>query len=91
MLKLDSTTIPGDVVDDSPATGDRVVAAGSTTTLSATHSIADQYAGLLERLTPGQRRGLVAKLSIGYYDGWRPTRVQLAKYIAEVLGINVLQ
>ena len=46
---------------------------------SGTPSIADQYSGLLDDLTPGQCRGLIAKLSAGYYDGWRPTRAELAR------------
>ena len=63
---------------------------GSTTTskraLSRIPTIADQYSGLLDDLSPGQRRGLIAKLSVGYYEGWRPTRAQLARYIHDEFG-----
>jgi hypothetical protein len=54
-----------------------------------TPNIADQYRGLLDNLTPSQRRGLVAKLAIEYYDGWRPTRSQLAAYVQKNFGVVV--
>ena len=54
-----------------------------------TPTIVDQYSGLLDNLTPGQRRGLIAKLSVGYYDGWRPSRAELARHIHDELGIRV--
>jgi len=55
---------------------------------SGTPSIADQYSGLLDDLTPGQCRGLIAKLSVGYYDGWRPTRAELARHIQNAFGVS---
>jgi hypothetical protein len=54
-----------------------------------TPNIVDQYYGLLDNLTPGQRRGLVAKLAIEYYDGWRPTRGQLAAYVQKNFGVII--
>lgn len=57
---------------------------------SRTPTIADQYSGLLDDLTPGQRRGLIAKLSVGYYDGWRPSRAELAKHIHDEFGVTTL-
>ena len=56
---------------------------------SSPPNIADQYYGLLDNLTPGQRRGLVAKLAIEYYDGWRPTRGQLAAYVQKNFGVII--
>jgi len=58
--------------------------------ISGVPSIADQYFGLLDELTPGQRRGLIARLSVGYYDGWRPTRVQLARHIRNEFGVTTV-
>jgi hypothetical protein len=57
--------------------------------LRTTPNIVDQYCGLLDNLTPSQRRGLVAKLAIEYYDGWRPTRSQLAAYVQKNFGVIV--
>ena len=62
----------------------------SKRSLSRTPTIADQYSGLLDDLTPGQRRGLIAKLSVGYYEGWRPTRAQLARHIQDEFGVDPL-
>jgi hypothetical protein len=56
---------------------------------ACTPSIADQYAGLLDGLSPQQRRGLIAQLAIGYYDGWRPTRHELAGHIGHRFGVDV--
>ena len=50
-------------------------------------SIADQYSGLLDDLTASQRRGLIAKLANGYYDGWRPTRAQLIRHLWNEYGV----
>jgi len=35
-------------------------------------SIADRYSDLLELLDRHQRQGLIVRLTVGYYDGWRP-------------------
>jgi len=59
-----------------------------TRDLSRIPTIVDQYSGLLDNLTPGQRRGLIAKLSVGYYDGWRPSRAELAQHIYDELGVR---
>lgn len=45
-------------------------------------SIADPYLDLLQGLSYGQRQGLVQRLATGYYDGWRPSRIQVAELIA---------
>ena len=56
---------------------------------SRTPNIVDHYSGLLDALSPSQRRGLTARLANGYYDGWRPTRAQLIGYIQQEFGIVV--
>lgn len=52
---------------------------------SATPSIADRFADLLAPLSPRRRRGLIARLSQGYYEGWRPTRAEVAALVAQEL------
>jgi len=49
--------------------------------------IADRFADLLRPLSEAQRRGLIARLSVGYYEGWRPTRAEIADLVALELGI----
>ena len=46
-------------------------------------SIADAYQDLLAPLEEAHRRSLIVQLAQGYYEGWRPTRRQLAAVIAE--------
>jgi hypothetical protein len=53
-----------------------------------TPNITDQYAGLLNNLTDRQRSGLIAKLSAGFYDGWRPTRYELIQYLQDEYEIT---
>jgi hypothetical protein len=50
-----------------------------------TPSIADFYADLLQPLTERQRKGLIARLSVGYFEGWRPTRPEMAQLVAQEL------
>lgn len=50
-----------------------------------TPSIADFYADLLQPLTDRQRKGIIARLSVGYYEGWRPTRQEIAELVAAEL------
>ena len=52
---------------------------------SATANIADRFADLLAPLSPRRRRGLIARLSQGYYEGWRPTRAEVAALVAQEL------
>ena len=49
-------------------------------------SIADRYEDLLATLDDGPRRGLVHRLSVGYYEGWRPSREEVANIIARETG-----
>jgi len=50
-----------------------------------TPSIADFYADLLLPLNDRQRKGLIARLSVGYFEGWRPTRPEMAQLVAAEL------
>jgi hypothetical protein len=47
-----------------------------------TPSIADFYADLLQPLNDRQRKGLIARLSVGYFEGWRPSRQEMAELVA---------
>jgi len=49
-------------------------------------SIADRYEDLLATLDDGPRRGLIHRLSVGYYEGWRPSREEVANLIARETG-----
>jgi hypothetical protein len=50
-------------------------------------NIADAYVDLMKYLNPAQRRGLTSRLAIGFYEGWRPSRGELADLIAVELGV----
>lgn len=52
---------------------------------SSTPNIADRFADLLAPLSPRRRRGLIARLSQGYYEGWRPSRSEVAALVAQEL------
>ena len=51
----------------------------------STPSIADIYADLLQPLNDRQRKGIIARLSVGYFEGWRPTRQEMAQLVASEL------
>ena len=51
----------------------------------STPSIADIYADLLQPLNERQRKGVIARLSVGYFEGWRPTRQEMAQLVAHEL------
>lgn len=51
-----------------------------------TGNIADSFADLLKPLSRQRRRGLIAQLSIGFYEGWRPGREEIADLVAVELG-----
>ena len=57
--------------------------------MSCAPNIADRYAAVLRHLGPRQRLGVIAALSVGFYDGWRPTEAELAAYVAAEFGIDV--
>ena len=52
---------------------------------STTPNIADRFADLLAPLSLRRRRGLIARLSQGYYEGWRPSRAEVAELVAQEL------
>jgi len=49
-------------------------------------NIADPYRDLLAHLDVNSRRGVVQQLADGYYQGWRPTRAELAILISRTAG-----
>ena len=57
--------------------------------VSRSPNIADRYAVVLQALDSRQRLGVIAALSVGFYDGWRPTREELAAYVAAEFGVTV--
>ena len=57
--------------------------------VSRSPNIADRYAVVLRTLGSRQRLGVIAALSVGFYDGWRPTREELAAYVAAEFGVTV--
>lgn len=52
-----------------------------------TPSIADHYGDLLSYLDSRQRLGWIHRLVEGYYDGWRPSRQEVADLIAVDLNL----
>jgi hypothetical protein len=52
---------------------------------SAPPNIADRYADLIAQLSPRRRRGMIARLSQGYFEGWRPSRDEVADLVAQEL------
>jgi hypothetical protein len=50
-------------------------------------SIIDGYADVLDVLNPMRRRGLVAQIANGFYDGWRPGRAEVTDIVAVELGM----
>ena len=57
--------------------------------VSRSPNIADRYAVVLQALSSRQRLGVIAALSVGFYDGWQPTREELATYVAAEFGVTV--
>src|SRR6478735_12691194 len=49
--------------------------------------ISDGYADLLEPLSERQRRAITLQLTIGFYEGWRPSRAEIAELVAAELGV----
>lgn len=45
-------------------------------------NIADPHADLLSFLDEPQRKGMIALLAVGYYDGWRPSREEVADLVS---------
>ena len=68
---------PASTALGSPPTG--------TQQLGPTPSIADRFADLLAPLSNKRRRGLIARLAVGYYEGWRPSRAEVTQLVNEEL------
>jgi len=49
-------------------------------------SIADAYCDLLAQLDEGRRLGMIRRLSVGYYEGWAPSRAELSTLVDFELG-----
>lgn len=49
--------------------------------------ISDRYNDLLQLLSERQRRAITAQLTVGFYEGWRPSRGEMAELVAAELGI----
>ena len=54
-------------------------------------NIADPYADLSAALDEPRRMGIVALLAVGYYDGWRPTREEVADPVRATTGESAQQ
>jgi hypothetical protein len=50
-------------------------------------SIFDGYRDLLGLLSHRRRMGLIASLSVGFYEGWRPHRAEVADLIAFEISV----
>ena len=53
---------------------------------SPTPTIADKYADLLRPLNSQQRRAMILRLTFGFYEGWQPSRNEMADLVAVELG-----
>ena len=53
---------------------------------SRTPTIADKYVDLLRPLNTQQRRAMILRLTFGFYDGWHPSRNEMADLVAVELG-----
>jgi hypothetical protein len=49
-------------------------------------NIADPFWDLLARLDDGPRLGLIHRLAVGFYDGWRPSRREIEQLVDLELG-----
>jgi hypothetical protein len=51
-----------------------------------TPTIADKYADLLRPLNNQQRQAITLRLAFGFYEGWQPSRGEMADVVAVELG-----
>jgi hypothetical protein len=54
-------------------------------------AIDDRYADLLAQLSHTQRRGMISRLAFGFYEGWHPSRAEIADLVAVELGTLTLE
>ena len=50
-------------------------------------NVADRYADLLKNLPKKKREGFIGRISQGFYDGWRPSRREVADLVAVELRL----
>lgn len=68
-------------LDGCPDESGRADVAASTSCQEG--NLIGRYGDLLSPLSPRQRNGLIARLSVGYFEGWRPSRREVAEVVAE--------
>ena len=56
-----------------------------------TPTIADPFADLLATLSVRSRRAIVHRLTEGFYEGWRPSRGEIADLVAVELGLLTVE
>jgi hypothetical protein len=56
-----------------------------------TPNIADRYADLLATLSQQQRRAIIVQLTTGFYEGWHPSRSEIADLVAVELGLLTVE
>jgi hypothetical protein len=71
----------GPMVDDTAASGAVTAPNGRVRP-----NIADAFGDLLALLDDRQRSGMISWLAVGFYDGWRPSRDEVADLVAIELG-----
>ena len=54
-------------------------------------SIADRFDDVLPLLGKRKRLGMIARLSVGYYEGWRPNHDEVADLVAVELGVITIE
>ena len=60
---------------------------GTARSNGATPNIADRFKDLLAYLDNNRRRGMVSRIITGYYEGWRPSREEIADLVAVEVGV----
>ncbi|MEP6560695.1 MAG: hypothetical protein ABJD68_06405 [Nakamurella sp.] len=59
--------------------------------LRRTPNIADRYADLLATLSQRQRHAIIVRLTTGFYEGWHPSRSEIADLVAVELGLLTIE
>lgn len=79
-------TVGRDADRPEPPSASTLHRAPTDQSLFRTPTIADNYADLLRPLNNQQRRAIILRLTFGFYDGWRPSRSEMADLVAVELG-----
>lgn len=77
---------PDPRLGEEPPDSDETDPAVEPTSAGRQPSVADRYADLLAPLSEPQRKGIVAQLARGYFDGWQPSRQEVADLVAVERG-----